>query len=93
LARLRHEVGTTFTSIILVSTLEAIAVMGKDRKGLTGAAWIASGADALETALASLLVSLREQRAAAALRVTSRIAQRALARIDRPSDPAFDPAQ
>jgi hypothetical protein len=93
LTRLRHEVGTTFTSIILVSTLEAIAVMAKDRKGLTGAAWIASGADALETALASLLLSLREQRAAAALRVTSRIAQRALARIDGASDPAFDPAQ
>jgi hypothetical protein len=90
LARLRHEVGTTFTSIMLVSTLEAISVMGRDRKGLAGAAWIASGADALETALASLLLSVREQRAAAALRVTSRIAHRALTRIDGPQQPALD---
>jgi energy-coupling factor transporter ATP-binding protein EcfA2 len=82
LSRLRHEVGTSFTSIILLSTVEALAVMGGDLKGLPGAAWIASGAEALESALARLLSSLREQRAAAALRVTSRIAQRALARID-----------
>jgi energy-coupling factor transporter ATP-binding protein EcfA2 len=82
LARLRQEVGTSFASIILMSTLEALAVMGKDHKGLSGAAWIASGAEALETALGALLFRLREQRAAAALRMTSRIAQRALARID-----------
>jgi hypothetical protein len=82
LARLRHEVGTSFKSIILVSTLEALAVMGKDRRGLSGAAWIASGADALEGALGALLHNLREQRASAALRMTSRIAQRALVRID-----------
>jgi hypothetical protein len=86
LARLRHEVGTSFTSIVLMSTLDALAMMGKDRKGLTGAAWIASGAEALETALAGLLQRLREQRAAAALRMTSRIAQRALARIDSATD-------
>jgi hypothetical protein len=82
LARLREEAGTSFTSIILLSTLEALAVMGKDRRGLAGAAWIASGAEALESALGSLLLRLREQRAAAALRMTSRIAHRALARID-----------
>lgn len=82
LARLRNEVGTSFKSIILLSTLEAIAVMGKEQKGLSGASWIASGAEALETALASLLFNLREQRAAAALRVTGRIAQRSLMRID-----------
>jgi hypothetical protein len=82
LARLRHEVGTSFASIILLSTLDALSVMGKDHKGLPGAAWIASGAEALETALAAMLAGLREQRAAAALRVTGRIAQRALARID-----------
>jgi energy-coupling factor transporter ATP-binding protein EcfA2 len=86
LARLRQEVGTSFTSIILMSTLEALAVMGKDHKGLAGAAWIASGAEALETALGGLLLRLREQRAAAALRMTSRIAQRALARIDSGMD-------
>jgi hypothetical protein len=82
LARLREEVGTSFTSIVLMSTLEAIAVMGRERRGLAGAAWIASGAEALEAALGSLLLGLREQRAAAALRMTSRIAQRALQRID-----------
>ena len=82
LTRLRHEVGTSFTSIILLSTVEALAVMGRDLKGLSGAAWIASGAEAIESALARLLLSLREQRAAAALRMTSRIAQRALVRID-----------
>jgi energy-coupling factor transporter ATP-binding protein EcfA2 len=83
LTRLRQEVGTSFTSIILMSTLDALAVMGKDHKGLSGAAWIASGAEALETSLGALLLRLREQRAAAALRMTSRVAQRALARIDR----------
>jgi hypothetical protein len=82
LARLRQEVGASFAGIILLSTVEALAVMGKDLKGLSGAAWIASGAEALESALARLLSSLREQRAAAALRMTSRIAQRALVRID-----------
>ncbi|MBO0764481.1 MAG: dynamin family protein [Hyphomicrobiaceae bacterium] len=82
LVRLRAEAGTSFTSIVLLSTLEAIAVMGRERRGLAGATWIASGAEALETALGSLLLSLREQRAAAALRMTSRIAQRALQRID-----------
>jgi hypothetical protein len=82
LDRLRHEVGTAFSSIILLSTLEALAVMGKDQKGLSGAAWIASGAEALETALAAVLHGLREHRAQMALQVTSRIAERALARID-----------
>lgn len=87
LTRLRSEVATSFKSIILLSTLEALAVMGKDHKGLSGAAWIASGAEALEAALASLLFSVREHRAATALRMTSRIAQRALVRID--GEPKF----
>ena len=82
LARLRDEVGTSFRSIVLLSTLDALAVMGKDHKGLAGAAWIASGAETLDTELGALLLDLREQRAAAALRMTSRIAQRALSRID-----------
>jgi energy-coupling factor transporter ATP-binding protein EcfA2 len=94
LARLREEVGTSFTSIVLLSTLEAIGVMGRERRGLAGAAWIASGAEALEAALGSLLLRLREQRAAAALRMTSRIAQRALQRIDdRGAAPVAAPAQ
>jgi hypothetical protein len=82
LGRLRYEVGASFAGIILLSTVEALSVMGKDLKGLSGAAWIASGAEALESALVRLLSTLREQRAGAALRMTSRIAQRALARID-----------
>jgi hypothetical protein len=83
LARLRGEAGTSFTGIVLMSTLEALGVMGNGQKSLPGgAAWIASGAEALEGALGSLLNRVREQRAAAALRMMSRIAQRALARIE-----------
>ena len=82
LARLRDEVGTSFRSIVLLSTLDALAVMGKDPTGLAAAARIASGAETLDTELGTLLFALREQRAAAALRMTSRIAQRALSRID-----------
>jgi len=82
LGRLHEEVGTSFAGIVLVSTAEALAVMGKDRSGPAGTTWIASGAAALESALGGLLVRLREQRAAAALRMTSRVAQRALMRID-----------
>ena len=84
LGRLREEVGTSFASISLVSTSEALAVMSQDRHGLAGAAWVASGAEALENALGDLLMRLREQRAAAALRMTSRVAQRALMRIEGP---------
>jgi energy-coupling factor transporter ATP-binding protein EcfA2 len=94
LARLREEVGTSFTSIILMSTLDALAVMGKGHRGLSGAAWIASGAEALEAALGSLLLAVRERRAASALRMTGRIAQRALARIDeRLAAPAAEAAE
>jgi hypothetical protein len=92
LGRLRHEAGTSFTSIILLSTLDAIAVMNKERSGMSGVAWIASGAEALETALGSLLLRLRERRAAAALRITSRIAERALIRIDQ-VEPTFEHVQ
>jgi GTPase SAR1 family protein len=84
MARLRDEVGTSFTGIVLLSTLEAIALMGMDR---SGPAWVATGAEALETALAALLTSVREQRADAALSVTGRIAQRALARIESRLEP------
>jgi hypothetical protein len=82
LARLREAVGDSFRGIVLLSTLEALAVMGKGQKGLAGATWIASGAEALENALRTLHLELREQRAAAALRMTSRIAQQALLRVD-----------
>jgi hypothetical protein len=81
-ARLRDEVGRSFTSIVLLSTLEAIAIRGNDNDHGAHLAWTASGAAALETALAELLTSVREQRATAALSVTGRIAHRALARIE-----------
>jgi hypothetical protein len=78
--RLHEEVEASFTSIVLLSTLEAIAVMSSDRR--SGPVWAATGAEALEMALAALLVSVRKQRAAAAMNVTRRIAHHALARID-----------
>jgi hypothetical protein len=89
LARLRHEAGTSFRSIVLLSTLEALAVMGTGREGVAGTAWIASGAETLDAELGALLQDLCEQRAAAALRMTSRIAQRALSRIDNRLAPAW----
>jgi dynamin family protein len=82
LGRLYDEVGTSFASINLLSTTDALAVMGKDLRGLDGDTWVASGAAALESALGGLLTHLRGLRAAAALRMTSRVAQRALARIE-----------
>jgi hypothetical protein len=86
LGRLHGEVGDCFAGIIIVSTIKALAVMGNGRRRADGAAWTASGAQALETALGGLITRLREQRAAAALRMTSRVAQRALARIDQATD-------
>jgi len=89
LARLRQDVGTSFRSIVLISTTEALGIMERDRKGgLAGAAWLTSGAETLSIGLATMLSELREQRAAAALKMTGRIAQRALLRIDeRPAPP------
>jgi hypothetical protein len=82
LMRLRAQAGASFRSIFLLSTVEALEVMGR-RNGTSGAAaWEASGGKALESALGALLLDLRERRAAAAVRVMSRIAQRALTRID-----------
>jgi dynamin family protein len=82
LGRLRQEVGASFAGIVLVSTAEALAVMGKEASEPAGASWVASGAAELEATLGGLLVRLREERAAAALRMTSRVAHRALVRLD-----------
>jgi hypothetical protein len=82
LARLQENAGTLFKNIVLLSTTDALEVMAGNGGGTAGANWIASGADAFERALGAILVDLREQRAAAAVRMTGRIAQRALARID-----------
>jgi hypothetical protein len=87
LRRLREEAGSSFRDIRVMSTVEALAVMGEDHKGAAGAIWQASGADALETALDSLLENVRTQRLKAALRVTGRIAERALSRIENRSPP------
>lgn len=81
LMRLRGQAGASFRSVILLSTVEALEVAGS-RNGASGAAWETSGGEALESALGALLLDLRERRAAAAVRVTGRIAQRALTRID-----------
>jgi hypothetical protein len=88
MARLQYEVGTSFTSIVPLATLDAIAVMGDGRRGSEG--WVASGAKALETALAALLLNVREQRAAAAQTMMGRIAQRALMRIEMQFGPTPD---
>jgi GTPase SAR1 family protein len=93
LERLRQDVGSSFRGIVLLSTLDALHVMGRDRKGLAGAAWVASGAETLGNELVVLLANLREQRAAAALRMTSRIAQRALLRIDNGGAPPWPPTR
>jgi hypothetical protein len=82
LARLHKEAGASFRGIILLSTVEALEIMAGGRNGAAEVAWVSSGAEALEGALGALVFGLREQRAAAAARVTGRIAQRALMRID-----------
>jgi hypothetical protein len=82
LMRLNDHAGDQFRSVILLSTVEALEAMERNPKGSPGATWDSSGAEALETALGALLLNLREQRAAAAVRMTMRIAQRALTRID-----------
>jgi hypothetical protein len=81
LMRLRGQAGASFTGVILLSTLAALEVAGS-RNGASRAAWETCGGEALEGALGALLLDLRERRAAAAVRVTGRIAQRALTRID-----------
>jgi hypothetical protein len=85
LMRLKEQAGASFRSIILLSTLEALKALegAGSRSGASSElAWRMSGAEALERALGALLLDLREQRAAAAVRMTGRIAQRALTRID-----------
>jgi hypothetical protein len=81
LHRLRGEAGSSFRDILPISTVAAIAVARVDH---ADAAWKASGADALETALDDLLQSVRMQRLNAALDVTARIAERTMSRIDSP---------
>ena len=83
LQRLRGEGSGLFRDVVLVSTLDALALVG--RHGSDGDAWMASGADAVEAALHRLLCELRDERADAGLRITSQIADHALSRLDQPA--------
>jgi tRNA U34 5-carboxymethylaminomethyl modifying GTPase MnmE/TrmE len=77
LRRLQKE-AVSFRDVVLISTNEALASI----KGLTAPALDASGANALESALSKLLLSVREHRTKAAIAVTRRIAQAALSRLE-----------
>jgi hypothetical protein len=81
--RLRGECDALFRDIIMVSTLNALALIRTDQAAPAEAAWQATGAAALEAALSALLMSVRDRRAQSALRVTGRIAQRALSHIEK----------
>jgi energy-coupling factor transporter ATP-binding protein EcfA2 len=87
LCRLQGEAGSSFRNILPMSTIEALGVMQEDHDGPARAIWKASGADALETALDELLLSIRRQRLQAALKVTGRIADHTLLRIASPPLP------
>jgi hypothetical protein len=82
MARLRAQAGASFRGILLLSTLEALEATAGNQKGAAAGVWDASGGGALESALGALLTDLRGQRATAAVRMTGRIAQRVLTRID-----------
>jgi hypothetical protein len=80
--RLRGECGGLFRDVIMVSTVNALALMRRDELA-PKAAWQASGADALDVALSALLLSVRDRRAQSALDLTGRIAHRALSYIEK----------
>ena len=63
----------------MIATLQALAEL--QRQNWDADAWQATGAAAFETALYRLLLRLRDERAAAALRITGRIADRALSKL------------
>ena len=82
LHRLRGQAGGLFQEIVLVSTLDALALIQARWEGWAGdSSWTVTGADALEAALHRLLLKLRDQRADSALRMTGRIAHRALSQL------------
>jgi tRNA U34 5-carboxymethylaminomethyl modifying GTPase MnmE/TrmE len=72
----------SFRDVVLISTNEALASMRQERKASNSPALEASGANALDSALAKLLLSVREDRTKAAIAVTRRIAQVALSRLE-----------
>jgi hypothetical protein len=78
LTRLRRECGSMFRDMILVATVDALALVQNSETSQVREAWHATGADRLETALSALIDDARDQRANSALRVTGRIAHHAL---------------
>ena len=82
LTRLRSECGSLFQNVIMVATVNALALMREDEPAPVEAAWKDTGADALDAALSALLLSVRNRRARSALRVTGRIADRAMSYIE-----------
>jgi hypothetical protein len=83
LMRLRRECGSLFRDIVMVKTIDAIARMRDDAHAAHETKWQSSGTEALDTALAALVVGARDRRANAALRVIGRITHHALSRIDK----------
>jgi energy-coupling factor transporter ATP-binding protein EcfA2 len=80
LRRLRMEAGA-FRDILLVSTVNALALLQNKGDELGHAAWVATGADGLDVALDQLLESVAERRIKVARAMTHRIASRALSRL------------
>src|SRR5262245_11486487 len=80
LRRLSMEAGA-FRDILLVSTVNALALLEAKRDELGHAAWAATGADGLNAALDQLLESVATRRIKVALGVTHRLARRALSRL------------
>jgi hypothetical protein len=80
LRRLRMEAGA-FRDILLVSTINALALLQDKRDEVGHAAWVATGADGLEGTLDQLLQSVAARRLKVALALTHRIASRALSRL------------
>ena len=85
LTRLRRECGAMFRDMILVATVDALALAQDGQSSQVRDAWQdswhATGADMLETALFAFIDHARDQRANSALRVTGRIAHHALSSI------------
>jgi hypothetical protein len=82
LARLRSETGSSFDTIVFLSTTEALALVHEGRVGSSRAAWEASGAEAVDAALDQLLLRVRKHRNQATVQVLGRVAQHALTRLD-----------
>ena len=77
--RLRKEAGA-FSDILPVATSNALALLKENSDELGHAAWMATGADALEEALDRLLEKVAARRIKVALAVARRLATRECAR-------------